>query len=109
MAEKAITSAASADNESRCRPGAAEPPRTVIIRGRALLMLIAARFSGSGSGKDLLSRAISLIASGLLPFPSFPISVAPNAYRGRDRPVCRIPCARRGMAYRYGRTESRHS
>jgi hypothetical protein len=35
-------------------------------------MLIAARFSGSGSGKDLLSRAISLIASGLLPFCSFP-------------------------------------
>ena len=34
-------------------------------------MLIAARFSGSGSGKDLLSRAISLIASGLLPFSSF--------------------------------------
>ena len=29
-------------------------------------MLIAARFSGSGSGKDLLSRANSLIASGLL-------------------------------------------
>jgi hypothetical protein len=29
-----------------------EPPRTVIIGGRALLMLIAARFSGSGSGKD---------------------------------------------------------
>jgi hypothetical protein len=27
-------------------------------------MLIAARFSGSGSGKDLLSRAISLIAFG---------------------------------------------
>jgi hypothetical protein len=26
-------------------------------------MLIAARFSGSGSGKDLLRRAISLIAS----------------------------------------------
>jgi hypothetical protein len=26
---------------------------TVIIGGRALLMLIAARFSGSGSGKDL--------------------------------------------------------
>ena len=39
-------------------------------------MLIAARFSGSGSGKDLLSRAISLIASGLLPFSSFPIPVA---------------------------------
>ena len=36
-------------------------------------MLIAARFSGPGSGKDLLSRAISLIASGLLPFSSFPI------------------------------------
>src|ERR1700722_15911257 len=35
-------------------------------------MLIAARFSGSGSGKDLLSRAISLIASDLLPFSSFP-------------------------------------
>ena len=36
----------------------------MIIGGRALLMLIAARFSGPGSGKDLLSRAISLIASG---------------------------------------------
>jgi hypothetical protein len=35
-------------------------------------MLIAARFSGSGSGKDLLSRAISLIAFGLLPFPQLP-------------------------------------
>ena len=33
-------------------------------------MLIAARFSGPGSEKDLLSRAISLIASGLLPFSS---------------------------------------
>jgi hypothetical protein len=50
----------------------------VIIGGQALLMLIAARFSGSGSGKDLLSRAISLIASGLLPFSSFPIPVAPG-------------------------------
>jgi len=75
-------------------------PITVIIGGRALLMLIAARFSGSGSGKDLLSRAISLIASGLLPFSSFPIPVAPDSYRGRDRPACRIPCARRGMAHR---------
>jgi hypothetical protein len=45
---------------------------TVIIGGRALLMLIAARFSGSGSGKDLLSRATSLIAFGLPPFSSFP-------------------------------------
>jgi hypothetical protein len=44
----------------------------VIIGGRALLTLIAARFSGSGSGKDLLGRAISLIASDLLPFSSFP-------------------------------------
>ena len=77
-----------------------EPPRTVIIGGRALLMLIAARFSGSGSGKDLLSRAISLIASDLLPFSSFPTPVAPDSYRGRDRPACRIPCARRGMAHR---------
>jgi hypothetical protein len=42
-------------------------------------MLIAARFSGPGSGKDLLSRAISLIASGLLPFSSFPIPVAPDS------------------------------
>ena len=42
----------------------------MIIGGRALLMLIAARFSGSGSGKDLLSRATSLIAFGL-PFSSF--------------------------------------
>jgi hypothetical protein len=48
-------------------------------------MLIAARFSGPGSGKDLLSRAISLIASGLLPsFSSFPIPVAPDSYRGRE-------------------------
>jgi len=30
-----------------------EAPITVIIGGRALLMLIAARFSGSGSGKDV--------------------------------------------------------
>ena len=80
--------------------GAAKPLITVIIGGRALLMLIAARFSGSGSGKDLLSRAISLIAFGLRPFSSFPILVAPDSYRGRDRPACRIPCARRGMAHR---------
>ena len=72
----------------------------MIIGGRALLMLIVARFSGPGTGKDLLSRAISLIASGLLPFSSFPIPVALDAYRGRDRPACRIPCARRGMAHR---------
>jgi hypothetical protein len=62
-------------------------PITVILGGRALPMLIAARFSGSGSGKDLLSRATSLIAFGLLPFSSFPIPVAPDAYR-------------RGMAHR---------
>jgi len=55
---------------------------------------------GSGSGKDLLSRAISLIDSGLVPFSSFPIPVEPDSYRGRDRPACRIPCARRGMAHR---------
>jgi hypothetical protein len=62
-----------------------DPAITVIIGGRALLMLIAARFSGPGSGKDLLSRAISLIASGLLPsFSSFPIPVAPDSYRGRE-------------------------
>src|ERR1700739_3163961 len=61
---------------------------TVIIGGRALLMLTAARFSGSGSGKDVLSRATSLIAFGLLPFSSFPIPVAPDLYRGRDRPAC---------------------
>src|SRR5258708_35317429 len=48
-------------------------------------MLIAARFSGSGSGKDLLSRAISLIASGLLPFSSFPIPVAPDSRTGVAR------------------------
>src|ERR1700730_7561268 len=58
-------------------------------------MLIAARFSGSGSGKDLLSLSISLIASGLLPFSSFPIPVAPDSYRGRDRPACRIACSKR--------------
>jgi hypothetical protein len=76
-----------------------EPPITVIIGGRALLMLIAARFSGSGSGKDLLSRATSLIAFGLLPFSSFPIPVAPDAYRGRDRPACRNPmCSKRDGA-----------
>ena len=63
-------------------------------------MLIAARFSGPGSGKDLLSRATSLIASGLLPFFSFPIPVAPDAYRGLDRPACRIPCARREVIHR---------
>ena len=89
------------DDDFQCRKvGAPQPPVTVIIGGRALLMLIAARFSGSDSGKDLLSRAISLIASGLLPFSSFPIPVAPDSYRGRDRPACRIPCARRGMAHR---------
>jgi hypothetical protein len=61
-----------------------DPAITVIIGGRALLMLIAARFSGPGSGKDLLSRAISLIASGLLPsFSSFPIPVAPEARGSR--------------------------
>jgi hypothetical protein len=43
-------------------PLSGEAPITVILGGRALLMLIAARFSGPGSGKDLLSRAISLIA-----------------------------------------------
>jgi hypothetical protein len=84
----------------RGRGPAGEAVITVIIGGRALLMLIAARFSGPGSGKDLLSRAISLIASDLLPFSSFPIPVAPDSYRGRDRPACRIPCARRGMAHR---------
>jgi hypothetical protein len=42
-------------------------------------MLIAARFSGSGSGKDPLSRATSLIAFGLLPFSSFPSPVARDA------------------------------
>jgi hypothetical protein len=36
-------------------------PITVIIGGRALLMLIVARFSRPGSGKDLLTRAISLL------------------------------------------------
>ena len=51
-------------------------------------------------GQRPLSRAISLIAFGLLPFSSFPIPVASDAYRGRDRPACRIPCARRGMAHR---------
>jgi hypothetical protein len=83
-------------------PKIVQPPITVIIGGRALLMLIAARFSGSGSGKDLLSRATSLIAFGLLPFCSFPIPVASRLARieGRDRPACRIPCARRGMAHR---------
>jgi hypothetical protein len=35
-------------------------------------MLIAARFSGPGSGKDLLSRAISLIASRHLSPSSIP-------------------------------------
>jgi hypothetical protein len=40
-------------------PKIVQPPITVIIGGRALLMLIAARFSGSGSGKDPLSRATS--------------------------------------------------
>ena len=65
-------------------------------------MLIAARFSGPGSGKDLLSRAISLIASGLLPFSSFPIPVAPEARGSRamgstgreatTQPLRRLPC-----------------
>ena len=58
-------------------------------------MLIAARFSGSGSGKDLLSRATSLIAFGLLPFSSFPIPVAPDSCRGRDRPACKSRCSKR--------------
>jgi hypothetical protein len=56
-------------------PAVSRPPITVITGGRALLMLIAARFSGSGSGKDLLSRAISLVAFGLLPFSNFPIPI----------------------------------
>ena len=63
-------------NDNRgLRPIAGYPVKaviTVIIGGRALLMLIAERFSGSDSGKDLLSRAISLIAFGLLPFPQLP-------------------------------------
>src|ERR1700730_297287 len=89
------------DDDFQCRKvGAPQPPVTVIIGGRALLMLIAARFSGPGSGEDLLRRALSLILSGLLPFSSFPTPVAPDSYRGRDRPACRIPCARRGMAHR---------
>jgi hypothetical protein len=50
-------------------------------------MLIAARFPGSGSGKDLLSRAISLIASGLLPFSSFPIPVAPDSFQAQSAAV----------------------
>ena len=74
----------------------AQAPITVIIGGRALLILIAARFSGSGSGKDLLSRAISLIASGLLPFSSFPIPVAPDS---KPRP----PAPTAGQAARGGR------
>src|SRR5580704_7317872 len=86
-----------------------EAPITVITGGRAHLMLIAARFSGSGSGKDLCSRAISLIAFGLLPFSSFPILVAPDSYRGRNHPACRIPCARKGMATRCRRSEIRYS
>ena len=60
----------------------------MITGNRALLMLIAARFSGSGSGKDLLSRATSLIAFGL------PFSIS-----RRDSPACKIPCAGRGMAH----------
>jgi hypothetical protein len=72
----------------------------VIIGGRALLMLIAARFSGSGSGKDLLSRAISLITSGLLPFSSVPIPVAPTRIENGTALLAEIPCARRGMAHR---------
>ena len=88
---------------------AAKPPITVIIGGRALLMLIAARFSGSGSGKDLLSRAISLIASDLLPFSSFPTPVAPDSYRGRDRPACRIPVLEEGWPTGCGRSEIRYS
>ena len=58
-------------------------------------MLVAARFSGSGSGKDLLSRAISLIASGLLPFSSFYPSRLTRIEDGTA-----LLAARRGMAHR---------
>ena len=68
----------------------------MIIGGRALLMLIAARFSGSGSGKALLSRAISLVASGLLPFSSFPIPVAPDSVSRTGPPCLQNPvCSKR--------------
>jgi hypothetical protein len=70
-------------------------------------MLIAARFSGSGSGKDLLSRATSLIAFGLLPFSSFPIPVAPDAYRGRDRPA--YPALNNGCAATFENPLAGHS
>ena len=82
---------------------------TLIIGGRALLMLIAARFSRSGSGKDLLSRAISLIASGLLPFSSFPIPVAPDSYRGPDHPLAESRVLEEGWPTGYGRNEIRYS
>ena len=88
---------------------AGEPPITVIIGGRALLMLIAARFSGPGSGKDLLSRAISLIASGLLPFSSFPIPVAPDSYRGRTALLAESRVLEEGWPTGCGRSENRYS
>ena len=83
----------------------------MIIGGRALLMLIATRFSGSGSGKELLSRAISLIASGLLPFSSFPIPVAPDSYRGRDGTalLAESRVLEEGWPTGYGRSEIRYS
>jgi hypothetical protein len=54
----------------------AQAPITVIIGGRALLMLIAARFSGSGSGKrpsgprDLADRLRSAAISSASRYPS---------------------------------------
>ena len=59
-------------------------------------MLTAARFSGSGSGKDDLSRATSLIAFGLLPFSSFPIPVAPELVSRTGPPCLQNPlCSKR--------------
>ena len=81
----------------------------MIIGGRALLMLIAARFSGPGSGKDLLSRAISLIAAGLLPFSSFPIPVAPILVSRTGPPCLQNPVCSRGDAPGCGRSEIRYS
>ena len=81
----------------------------MIIGGRALLMLIAARFSGSGSGKDLLSRAISLIASGLLPFSSFPIPVALTRIEDGTALLAESRVLEEGWPTGCGRSEIRYS
>jgi hypothetical protein len=61
-------------------------------------MLIAARFSGSGSDKDLLSRAISLIAFGLLPFSQLPDDRVAVSVAGVIEPALQAAEMRRSAA-----------